>query len=43
LSPYIEALGILAEASLMLWLIFRGVNVQRLNEQTASARATTRK
>ncbi len=32
LSLYIEVLGILAEASLMLWLIVMGVNVQRWNE-----------
>ena len=32
LSLYIEALGIFAEASLMLWLIVKGVNVQRWNE-----------
>jgi hypothetical protein len=33
LTVYIEALGIFAEASLMLWLIVKGVNVQRWNEQ----------
>ena len=32
-SVYIEALGILAEASLMLWLIVMGVNVPHWNEQ----------
>jgi hypothetical protein len=29
LSSYLEALGILAEGSLMLWLLVMGVNVQR--------------
>jgi hypothetical protein len=29
LSKYLEALGILAEGSLMLWLVAAGVNVQR--------------
>jgi Domain of unknown function (DUF4386) len=33
LSLYIEVLGILAEASLMLWLLVMGVNVQRWKEQ----------
>jgi hypothetical protein len=33
LSLYIEGLGIFAEASLMLWLIVMGVNVQRWKEQ----------
>jgi len=32
-SVYIEALGILAEASLMLWLIVMGVDVPHWNEQ----------
>jgi len=32
-SVYIEALGILVEASLMLWLIVMGVNVPHWNEQ----------
>jgi hypothetical protein len=36
LTVYIEGLGILAEASLMLWLIVRGVNLQRWNERTAT-------
>jgi hypothetical protein len=35
LSTYIEALGILAEASLMLWLVAKGVNVPRWKEQAA--------
>jgi hypothetical protein len=34
LSIYIEVLGILAEASLMLWLIVAGVDVRRWKEQT---------
>ena len=38
LSVYIEALGIFAEASLMLWLIVKGVNVQRWNDQAATGR-----
>jgi hypothetical protein len=33
LANAIEALGILAEASLMLWLLVMGVNEQRWNEQ----------
>lgn len=37
LSIYIEALGILAEASLMLWLIVKGVTIQRWNEQATAA------
>jgi uncharacterized protein DUF4386 len=37
LSLYIEILGIFAEASLMLWLIAMGVNVQRWNEQAGAA------
>jgi hypothetical protein len=36
LTVYIEGLGILAEASLMLWLIVKGVNLQRWNERTAT-------
>jgi len=37
LSSYIEALGILAEGSLMLWLIVMGVNSQRWREQAGTA------
>jgi hypothetical protein len=37
LSIYIEGLGILAEASLMLWLIVMGVNVQRWKQQAGAA------
>jgi hypothetical protein len=33
LSSYLKVLGFLAEASLMLWLIVKGVNVQRWKEQ----------
>jgi hypothetical protein len=38
LAIYIEGLGILAEASLMLWLIVMGVNLQRWSEQATLAR-----
>jgi hypothetical protein len=34
--PYIELLGILAEASLMLWLLVKGVNLQRWKEQVSA-------
>lgn len=37
LSTYIEVLGIFAEASLMLWLVVMGVNVQRWREQACAA------
>jgi hypothetical protein len=37
LSLCIEVLGILAEASLMLWLLVRGVNVERWDQQARSA------
>jgi hypothetical protein len=37
LSAYLKVVGFLAEASLMLWLTVKGVNVQRWTEQ-ASAR-----
>jgi hypothetical protein len=37
LSAYIEVLGILAEGSLMLWLIMMGVNDQRWREQAGAA------
>jgi hypothetical protein len=30
---FIEGLGVLAEAALMLWLLVMGVNVQRWNDQ----------
>ena len=35
-STYIETLGILAEASLMLWLLVIGVNSQRWTEQASA-------
>lgn len=37
LALYIKVLGIFAEASLMLWLVVMGVNVQRWNEQSSAA------
>jgi hypothetical protein len=37
LSLGIEGLGVIAEASLMLWLIVMGVNVQRWKEQAVVA------
>jgi hypothetical protein len=37
LSTYLKALGILAEGSLMLWLIVMGVNEQRWKEQARVA------
>jgi hypothetical protein len=37
LLAYIEILGIIAEASLMLWLLAKGVNVERWNEQGGGA------
>ncbi len=33
LSPYIEVLGVVAEALLMLWLLVMGVNTERWQEQ----------
>ena len=36
LSPYIEILGFLAEVALMLWLLVKGVNVQRWREQASA-------
>jgi hypothetical protein len=36
-AVYIEGIGILAEASLMLWLIVKGVNVQRWSEQATTS------
>jgi len=38
LSTYLKALGILAEGSLMLWLLAMGVNVQRWKEQAGAPR-----
>ena len=37
LSISIEAIGICAEASLMLWLIARGVNIERWKQQSGAA------
>jgi hypothetical protein len=37
LFTYLKVLGFLAEASLMLWLIVKGVNVQRWKEQASAA------
>ena len=37
LSPYILVLGFVAEALLMLWLLVKGVNVQRWKEQASAA------
>jgi hypothetical protein len=40
LALYIEALGVLAEALLMLWLLVKGVNVQRWEQQAGAARSS---
>jgi len=37
LSTYLKVLGFLAELSLMLWLIVKGVNVQQWKEQASAA------
>jgi Domain of unknown function (DUF4386) len=37
LSTYLTLLGFLAEASLMLWLIVKGVNIPRRREQSGGA------
>jgi Domain of unknown function (DUF4386) len=39
LSMYLKILGFIAEASLMLWLIVKGVNVQKWNQQATARRA----
>ena len=36
LSPYNLVLGFLAELALMLWLLVRGVNVQRWRQQASA-------
>ena len=36
-SAYVEVVGAVAEAALMLWLLVKGVKSQRWNEQAASA------
>jgi hypothetical protein len=38
LSPYLKVLGFVAEMSLMLWLIVKGVNVQRWEDQAIATR-----
>jgi hypothetical protein len=40
LSMYLKILGFIAEASLMLWLIVKGVNVQKWNQLATARRAT---
>jgi hypothetical protein len=37
LSTYLKVLGFVAEASLMLWLVVMGVNVQRWKDQARAA------
>ncbi len=37
LSSYLKVLGVLAEGSLMLWLVAFGVNVQRWKQQASAA------
>ncbi len=37
LSTHLKVLGLLAEASLMLWLLVMGINVQRWKEQASAA------
>jgi len=38
LSTYLKILGVVAEASLLLWLIMRGVDVQRWRELATTHR-----
>jgi hypothetical protein len=40
LTTYLKVLGFLAEASLMLWLIVKGVNARRWKEQAGGARSS---
>jgi len=42
LSTYLKVLGFVAELSLMLWLIVKGVNVQRWKEQASATGASIR-
>ena len=42
LLTYLEVLGVLAEASLMLWLLVIGVNGQRWIERASAAGASIR-
>lgn len=35
MSPYIQVLGVVAEVSLMLWLLVMGVNAERWREQAS--------
>ena len=37
IGTYVEIVGIVAEACLMLWLLLMGLNVQRWNEQATTA------
>jgi hypothetical protein len=37
LSTYLKILGFLAEASLMSWLIVKGVDIPRLKEQASAS------
>ncbi len=41
LSAYLKVLGFVAEMSLMLWLIVKGVNVRQWKEQISVARMRT--
>ncbi len=41
LSPYLKVLGFVAEMSLMLWLIVKGVNVRQWKEQAIATRMLT--
>jgi hypothetical protein len=40
LSTYLQVLGFLAEMSLMLWLLVKGVNVEQWKEQDSAARSS---
>jgi hypothetical protein len=41
LSIDLKVLGLVAEMSLMLWLIVKGVNVRQWNEQASATRMRT--